>query len=141
MQNKITLINIFTPKVGKGEEFARKQIHDYEEFGKELDGRIQNRFYISVNEKNRPKLINVAEFESLEVFYRTTQSEIFKKHIQGIQPLLDGGEPMLCQLLWQSTEPSMNDIDRVLGELYPKQVEENQKLSEELGARKLRKTA
>jgi hypothetical protein len=51
MQNKVILINVFTPKAGKGEEFARKQIKDYEQFGKDLDGRIQNRFYISVNEK------------------------------------------------------------------------------------------
>jgi len=139
--NEVTLINVFTPKEGKAEEFARAQATDFESFGERLDGAFENSLYISVNGDNKPRVINVARFESLEVFYRSTNSEEFKQHIETIRPLLDQGEPMLCQLVWQSKKCSDNDLDRALLEFFPKQVAENRSLSDRFGKRELKKSA
>jgi heme-degrading monooxygenase HmoA len=143
MENKrgVTLINVFTPKAGKEKDFARTQIRDYEKFGRDLDGAIRNHFYISVNDKNQQKLINVAEFESLDVFYETTQSEDFKKHVEDIGPFLDDGDPMLGLLLWQSEDRTQNDVEHLLEQVYPERVDQNLQLISRLGERRLKKSA
>jgi hypothetical protein len=143
MENRrgVTLINVFTPKAGKEKDFARTQIRDYEKFGKNLDGAIRNRFYISVNEKNQQKLVNIAEFESLDVFYETTQSEDFKRHVEEIRPLLDDGDPMLGLLLWQSDDRTQNDVEHILEEIYPERVDQNHQLASRFGERRLKKSA
>lgn len=138
---EVVLINVFTPKSGKSEEFARAQIEDFERLGSQLDGAYANRLYMSLNNADQPKVINVAHFESLEVFYRTTASSEFKAHIEKIKPLLEDGEPMICQLLWQSEAPDQNQVEGIFRGVFPQRVAENQRYVDEMGKRDLRESA
>jgi hypothetical protein len=121
---EVVLVNVFTPKEGLAEEFARAQVEDFARLGPALDGAYKNRLYMSLNNANRPRVINVAHFENLDVFYRTTNSAEFRAHLEKIRPLLDDAEPMLCQLLWDSEHPAA--IDGVLKGTFPTRVAENQ---------------
>jgi hypothetical protein len=124
----VVLVNVFTPKEGMAEEFARAQVADFERLGSRLDGAYQNRLYLSLNNANRPRVINIAHFENLDVFYRTTDSPDFREHLEKIAPLLDDREPMLCQLLWASDNPAdQHRIDGILKGTFPTRVAENQK--------------
>lgn len=139
--SEVVLINVFTPKHGKAEEFARAQVEDFERYGEKLDGAYENRLYISVNSGSKPRVINVAHFKDLEIFYRTTRSKEFKQHIETIRPLLAEGEPLLCQLIWQSQDRQTNDVETALGDWLPRQVARNEALAEEFGERRLPKSA
>ncbi len=114
--SEILFINVIHPKKGKLKEFAAVQVEDFRTYGSGLDGSISNEFYVSVNEGDDGHCVNVARFKDLESYYAGTSTDVFKSHIQRIQPLLAGAEPRLLQKIYTSSSSEKEDIPLIFDE-------------------------
>lgn len=89
-EGPVFLIDIFTPKEGKTEEFIRAQFKEYCHLEGKVPGWLGNRLHLSIDEK---KVVNCAEFESLQKYIDWRNSETFKKHCEVIKDLIEKSEP------------------------------------------------
>ncbi len=96
VEAKVTLINVFEVSQGKEQE-AIKMWESARDFLKNQQGYISTQLHESFDESARFKLINIAEWESVESFKKATAAMIKS----GKVPIVEGvkGNPSLYKVI------------------------------------------
>lgn len=88
----VVLVNVFTPKAGKLDEFIAAQTNEYRRLLGKIAGWRGNRLHRSLDGKTA---VNYAVFESLSTYRAWRGSDLFAEHLKVIRPLLERTEPGL----------------------------------------------
>jgi heme-degrading monooxygenase HmoA len=95
----VAVINTFTPKAGRLEDFVRLQEAALPGFRGRVPGLLGSRFYRGQDGGNA---VLISVFASAESFQRFLQSDLFAAHRDRISPLLERTDPGLYQLVYQT---------------------------------------
>lgn len=93
----VMLVNIFTPKQGRTDEFIAAQTAEYRRL--EIDGWIGNRLGRAVDGS---KLVNVAIFENLQKYNVWRESDAFAAHVDRISPFVERSAPGMYEILYSA---------------------------------------
>lgn len=93
----VLLVNIFTPKEGRENEFMNAQRGEYERLKGSVPGWIGNRLGRAVDGSG---FVNVAIFESLELYQQWRESEAFTAHVDVIRPYLESSAPGMYEIVY-----------------------------------------
>lgn len=96
-----TLMNVFTPKAGKLNEFIALQTAALPNLNPGGAGARGARLYRA---QDGSKALLLSSFDSIEDFQRFMASEAFAAHRAKLLPLLDHSEPTRYELLYQRGE-------------------------------------
>ncbi|MCI0533925.1 MAG: antibiotic biosynthesis monooxygenase [Verrucomicrobiales bacterium] len=88
----VVLVNVFTPKAGKLDEFIAVQTGEYRRLLGKVAGWRGNRLHRSLDGKTA---VNYAVFESLSAYKAWRGSDLFAEHLKVIEPLVERSEPGL----------------------------------------------
>lgn len=95
--NLVTLINVFTVKPGKQDEFMNAQIAEY----KRLEGQIKGTLTINLHRSlDGTKCVNYAQFSSETDYRAWVKSDLFKEHFEKIKDLVEQAEPALYEVVY-----------------------------------------
>ncbi len=98
----VTLINTFRVKPGRAEELVAVLANATEEAIRHVPGFVSADLHISLD---GTRVVNYAQWRSREDFEAMLASDSFKAHSSGVQPLIDGFEPVLYTLRFSHSEP------------------------------------
>lgn len=96
---QVILVNKFTPKPGKLDEFVSTQIGEYKSLTGKVKGFISNQLLKSVDGKFA---VNVAIFEDLETYNSWRTSKLFADHLDVIKHLIEKSEPGMYEVVYDS---------------------------------------
>jgi len=86
----VYLVNVFTPKPGQTEKFITAQTAEYRRLEGKIPGWLGNRLHRSIDGK---KVVNYAEFESLGLYIKWRNSQLFKEHLDRVKDYVARAEP------------------------------------------------
>jgi heme-degrading monooxygenase HmoA len=95
----ITLINVFTPRPGMTDAFARLQAEELHRLAPQIEGYVSANLHVSLDGRN---VVNYAQFTSLDAFQAWRASDLFKEHFARIAHLIEKGEPQLYRVADQA---------------------------------------
>jgi heme-degrading monooxygenase HmoA len=95
----VAVINTFTPKAGRLEDFVRLQESALPGFRGRVPGLLGSRFYRAQDGRNA---VLISVFASAESFQNFLQSDLFAAHRDRISPLLERTDPGLYQLVYRT---------------------------------------
>lgn len=88
----VVLVNVFTPKPGKLDEFVAAQTAEYRRLLGQVAGWRGNRLHRSLDGKTA---VNYAVFESLSAYKAWRDGDLFADHLKVIELLVEKSEPGL----------------------------------------------
>lgn len=91
----VVLINTFTVKPGQADELVRVLADATSQSIQHVPGFISASLHVSLD---RTKVVNYAQWRSKEDFERMRSSDSVKQHTKGVEPLVEGFEPVLYEL-------------------------------------------
>lgn len=95
----VTIINMFTPKPGRFEDFLAVQQAALPGFRGRVPGLLGSRFYRALDGRSA---VLVSVFETPEDFQQFRGSDLFAAHRDRISPLLEGVNPGLYELVYEA---------------------------------------
>ena len=95
----VVLVNVFTPLPGMTDAFIAAQTAEYRRLRGLVRGALGNRLLRS---RDSSKAVNIAYFESTELYDAWIGSELFADHLARIRHLIDKVEPSLYTLVYES---------------------------------------
>jgi heme-degrading monooxygenase HmoA len=93
----VTLINVFTPKPAKQQEFCEVQTREYQRLAGQLKGSLTVNLHRSLDGE---RVVNYAQFSSLEDFEAWRSSDLFREHFERIRHLVEHAEPRLYEVVY-----------------------------------------
>ena len=88
----VVLVNVFTPKPGRLDDFIDAQIAEYRRLEGRVPGWRGNRLHRSLDGQTA---VNYAAFESLAAYRAWRASDLFAEHFKAVESLIDRAEPGL----------------------------------------------
>lgn len=98
-QGSVTLVNVFTPLPGMADAFIDAQTSEYLRLKGLVKGARGNRLLRSLDGK---RAVNIAYFESVELYDAWIASDVFADHLSRIRHLVDKVEPALFDVAYES---------------------------------------
>lgn len=95
----VVLVNVFTPKPGRIDEFVRVQTDEYVRLSGRVEGALGNRLLRALDGR---RVVNVASFASVELYEAWRGSDLFNDHLQRIRDLVDTVDPGLYSPVYES---------------------------------------
>ncbi len=95
---RVVLINQFTANPGALDQFIAIQKSEYVALRGKVKGFIANRLHRAVDGKSA---VNIAIFDSLENYKAWRESELFRKHVEVIQPYIAKSEPGIYEIVYE----------------------------------------
>ena len=98
----VMLVNLFTPKPGKADEFVATQSAEYRRLAGKVKGFVGNRLGRAVDGSDQ--LVNVALFDSMESYNAWRASALFAEHMDIIRPLIEQSAPGMYEVIYRNGE-------------------------------------
>jgi heme-degrading monooxygenase HmoA len=98
-QGSVILVNVFTPLSGMTDTFIEAQTTEYVRLKGLVKGARGNRLLRSLDGKHA---VNIAYFESVELYDAWIASELFTDHLSRIKHLVEKVEPALFDVAYES---------------------------------------
>lgn len=95
----VVLINMFTPKPGRTDDFIRAQTEEYVRLTGQVEGALGNRLLRALDGK---RVVNIAYFSSVELYDAWRQSALFEDHLDRIRDLVEDVDPALYSPVYDS---------------------------------------
>ncbi len=95
----VVLVNMFTPVPGQTDAFIAAQTAEYRRLSGLVKGARGNRLLSS---RDGTRVVNIAYFESVELYDAWIASDLFADHLSRIRHLVDKVEPALYDLAYES---------------------------------------
>lgn len=96
----VLLVNLFTPKTGKTDEFIAAQTGEYLRLRGMVKGWQGNRLGRAVDGSGQ--LVNIALFDSLENYNAWRNSQLFADHLEIIRPFVEKSAPGMYEMLYSA---------------------------------------
>lgn len=98
-QGSVILVNVFTPLPGMTDAFVQAQTAEYLRLKGLVKGALGNRLLRSLDGK---RAVNIAYFESVELYDAWISSDLFAEHLSRIRHLVEKVEPALFDVAYES---------------------------------------
>lgn len=98
-QGSVILVNVFTPHPEKTDAFIEAQTAEYLRLKGLVKGARGNRLLRSLDGK---RIVNIAYFESVELYDAWIASNLFADHLSRIKHLVEKVEPALFDVAYES---------------------------------------
>jgi len=98
-QGSVILVNVFTPIPGMTDAFIEGQTAEYARLKGLVQGARGNRLLRSLEGK---RAVNIAYFESVELYDAWIGSDLFADHLSRIRHLVEKVEPALFDVAYES---------------------------------------
>lgn len=98
-QGSVILVNVFTPLPGMTDAFIDAQTAEYARLKGLVKGARGNRLLRSLDGK---RAVNIAYFESVELYDVWIASDLFADHLTRIKHLVEKVEPALFDIVYES---------------------------------------
>ena len=95
----VVLVNMFTPKPGRTEDFIRAQTDEYIRLRGRVEGALGNRLLRALDGK---RVVNIAYFKRVELYDAWLASDLFADHLNRIRDLVVSVDPALYQPAYES---------------------------------------
>lgn len=95
----VVLVNVFTPKAGRTDDFIRAQTAEYLRLAGQVDGALGNRLLRALDGR---RVVNIAYFASVERYDAWRESALFSDHLERIRDLVEGVDPALYSPVYES---------------------------------------
>lgn len=95
----VILVNVFTPLPGMTDAFLTAQINEYRRLQGLVPGALGNRLLRS---HDGSRAVNIAYFESTELYKSWIESDLFADHLARIRHLIAKVEPALFDVAYES---------------------------------------
>ncbi len=95
----VVLVNLFTAKPGKMQDFVDAQTGEYRRLLGKVEGWKGNRLHLSLDGNTA---VNYAVFETLAHYKAWRTSELFEEHVAIIAPFVERSEPGIYQPLYEA---------------------------------------
>lgn len=95
----VVLVNVFTPLPGMTDAFIAAQTEEYRRLRGLVQGALGNRLLRSLDGS---KAVNIAYFQSTELYDAWIASDLFADHLGRIRHLIEKVEPALYDLAYES---------------------------------------
>jgi heme-degrading monooxygenase HmoA len=95
----VVLVNVFTPKSGRVDDFIRAQTAEYKRLAGQIEGALGNRLLRSLDGK---RVVNIAYFASVELYDAWRESALFAEHLERIRNLVEAVDPALYSPVYES---------------------------------------
>lgn len=93
------LVNVFTPHPGQTDAFIEAQTAEYRRLKGQVAGALGNRLLKS---RDGTRAVNIAYFESVELYDAWVASDLFADHLARIRHLVARVEPALFEVAYES---------------------------------------
>jgi heme-degrading monooxygenase HmoA len=98
-RGSVILVNVFTPLPGMTDSFIEAQTAEYARLKGLVKGARGNRLLRALDGK---RAVNIAYFESVELYDAWIASDLFADHLSRIRHLVDKVEPALFDIVYES---------------------------------------
>lgn len=95
----VVLVNVFTPKPGRTDDFIRAQTNEYVRLSGLVEGALGNRLLRALDGR---RVINIAYFASVELYDAWRGSTTFTDHLDRIRDLVEAVDPALYSPVFES---------------------------------------
>lgn len=95
----VVLVNMFTPLPGQTEAFIAAQTAEYRRLKGLIRGARGNRL---LRARDGMRVVNIAYFESVELYDAWIKSDLFADHLSRIQHLVERVDPALYDVAYES---------------------------------------
>lgn len=95
----VVLVNIFTPKAGRTDDFIKAQTAEYVRLRGQVEGALGNRLLKAIDGR---RVVNIAYFASVELYDAWRASALFADHLDRIRDLVDVVDPALYRPAYES---------------------------------------
>lgn len=95
----VVLVNVFTPKPGRTDDFIRAQTAEYVRLSGQVEGALGNRLLRALDGR---RVVNFAYFASVELYEAWRQSALFADHLDRIRDLVETVDPALYRPVYES---------------------------------------
>ncbi len=95
----VVLVNVFTPKPGRTDDFIAAQTDEYRRLAGRVEGALGNRLHRSLD---GVRVVNLAYFQSVPLYDAWRSSALFADHLDRIRDLVDRVEPALYDVVYES---------------------------------------
>ena len=95
----VVLVNVFTPKPGRTEDFIRAQTAEYVRLAGLVEGALGNRLLRALDGK---RVVNIAYFSSVELYDAWRDSALFADHLDRIRDFVEHVDPALYSPVYES---------------------------------------
>jgi heme-degrading monooxygenase HmoA len=99
-QGSVILVNVFTPLPGMTDAFVEAQTAEYTRLKGLVKGALGNRLLRSLDGK---RAVNIAYFESVELYDAWIASDLFADHLSRIKHLVEKVDPALFDVAYESS--------------------------------------
>lgn len=96
----VVLVNIFTPKTGRTEDFIAAQTAEYVRLKGQVEGALGNRLLKALDGR---RVINIAYFASVQLYHAWRESALFADHLDRIRDLVEVVDPDLYEPVYESS--------------------------------------
>lgn len=98
-RDAVVLVNVFTPKAGRAEDFIRAQTAEYVRLAGKVEGALGNRLLRALDGR---RVVNIAYFTSVELYDAWRESALFADHLDRIRDLVEHVDPALYRPVYES---------------------------------------
>jgi heme-degrading monooxygenase HmoA len=95
----VVLVNVFTPKAGRTDDFIRAQTAEYIRLAEQVEGALGNRLLRALD---GARVVNIAYFASVELYEAWRASALFADHLDRIRDLVEHVDPALYSPVYES---------------------------------------
>lgn len=95
----VVLVNAFTPRPGRTDDFIHAQTAEYRRLAGQVEGALGNRLLRALDGK---RVINIAYFASVELYDAWIGSALFADHLERIRDLVEAVDPALYSPVYES---------------------------------------
>lgn len=95
----VVLVNVFTPKAGRTDDFIAAQTAEYVRLKGQVEGALGNRLLKALDGK---RVVNIAYFASVELYDAWANSALFTDHLDRIRNLVEIVDPALYSPVYES---------------------------------------
>lgn len=98
-QGAVVLVNVFTPRPGRTDDFIRAQTDEYLRLTGLVEGALGNRLLRALDGR---RVVNIAYFTSVELYDAWRASALFADHLDRIRDLVEAVDPALYSPVFES---------------------------------------
>lgn len=95
----VVLVNVFTPKPGRMDDFIAAQTAEYVRLKGQVEGALGNRLLRALDGH---RVVNIAYFASVALYDAWRKSTLFDDHLDRIRHLVDAVDPALFSAVYES---------------------------------------
>ncbi len=95
----VVLVNIFTPKGGRTDDFIEAQTAEYVRLKGQVEGALGNRLLKALDGR---RVVNIAYFASVALYDAWRESALFADHLDRIRHMVEIVDPALYSPVYES---------------------------------------